>query len=72
MMIIIGTDLHANAITKSDEYAKKFGVEPYKYVLHPRTTGTVHLIEHTRQQIDAIYDVTIVCYFTHNITTSNT
>ncbi len=43
MLFPEGTDLTARTKARSDEFARKNGVECYQYVLHPRTTGFTFL-----------------------------
>uniref|UniRef100_A0A0N4ZRD9 PlsC domain-containing protein n=1 Tax=Parastrongyloides trichosuri TaxID=131310 RepID=A0A0N4ZRD9_PARTI len=56
-----GTDKDELGVAKSDKYAEKFGLKKYQYVLHPRTTGFVHILKKLRelQYIDYVYDVTV-------------
>ena len=46
---------------RSDEFAKKNNKQEYSHVLHPRTTGFVHLAKGMieREMLDAVYDVTM-------------
>ena len=46
---IAGTDFCENTKPKSDSYAKKMGLPPYDYVLHPRVTGFTFLVEELRK-----------------------
>ncbi|XP_030855063.1 lysocardiolipin acyltransferase 1 [Strongylocentrotus purpuratus] len=56
-----GTDYTDHSKDKSDSYATKNNLPKYEYVLHPRTTGFKHIMDHLRkrQAVDAIYDVTV-------------
>ncbi|KAK6758103.1 hypothetical protein RB195_015740 [Necator americanus] len=56
-----GTDKCPLATERSRKYAEKNQLVHYEYVLHPRTTGFVHMIQNMRRAgyIDYIYDVTI-------------
>ncbi|XP_070578991.1 lysocardiolipin acyltransferase 1-like [Ptychodera flava] len=56
-----GTDLSDNNKMKSADFAKKNGLQVYEYVLHPRTTGFIFLVEKLRKQsmLDAVHDITI-------------
>ncbi|CAJ0589515.1 unnamed protein product [Cylicocyclus nassatus] len=56
-----GTDKCPLATERSRKYAEKNELVHYEYVLHPRTTGFVHMIQNMRRAgyIDSIYDVTI-------------
>ncbi|PIO71862.1 hypothetical protein TELCIR_06219 [Teladorsagia circumcincta] len=56
-----GTDKCPLATERSRKYAEKNGLVHYEYVLHPRTTGFVHIVQCMRKAgyIDYIYDVTI-------------
>ncbi|MGH0153362.1 UNVERIFIED_CONTAM: hypothetical protein FKN15_040959 [Acipenser sinensis] len=44
-----GTDLTANTRARSDVFAEKNGLQKYKYVLHPRTTGFTFIVESLRK-----------------------
>ncbi|CEF63402.1 Lysocardiolipin acyltransferase 1 [Strongyloides ratti] len=56
-----GTDKDDLGVARSNAYAEKFGLEKYEYVLHPRTTGFIHIVKKLRElnYIDFIYDVTV-------------
>ncbi|XGW07209.1 hypothetical protein V3C99_017043, partial [Haemonchus contortus] len=56
-----GTDKCPLATERSRKYAEKNGLINYEYVLHPRTTGFVYIIQNMRKAgyIDFLYDVTI-------------
>ncbi|KAK6052448.1 hypothetical protein COOONC_10050, partial [Cooperia oncophora] len=56
-----GTDKCPLATERSRIYAEKKGLVHYDYVLHPRTTGFVYIVQNMRKAgyIDYIYDVTI-------------
>src|ERR1700682_2188306 len=56
-----GTDLHEKAIARSNSYADKNSLPHYKYALHPRTTGFIHVIKNLRKYhgIDSIVDITV-------------
>jgi len=56
-----GTNITASSKTRSDAYAAKNNKPAYEYVLHPRTTGFVHLSRGMMDKnlLDAVYDVTI-------------
>eukprot|EP01137_Pigoraptor_chileana_P000689 Opistho-2@37255 len=54
-----GTDLNPAARLRSEEFATKNGLKPYKYVLHPRTKGTTHTIACLDGAITAIHEFTI-------------
>eukprot|EP00040_Diaphanoeca_grandis_P001443 m.18566 g.18566 ORF g.18566 m.18566 type:complete len:392 (-) comp12086_c1_seq1:99-1274(-) len=56
-----GTDASASSIQKSQSFATKNGLQLYKHVLHPRTTGFVHIFK-TMANSDvplAVWDLTI-------------
>ena len=57
-----GTFFYPQAKKSSDEFAKKNGLKPYEYILHPRTTGSTYIINRLSKSgfIKAIYDVTLV------------
>lgn len=38
-----GTDKCDRASKRSDDFATKMGLTKYEFVLHPRTTGFIHL-----------------------------
>jgi len=40
---------------RSHAYAKKYDLDCYEYVLHPRTTGVTYLIDYMRNSEYAIY-----------------
>ena len=44
-----GTDLTANTKARSNKFAEKYKLEPYEYVLHPRTAGFSFLVEKMRE-----------------------
>lgn len=44
-----GTDLTENSMTRSNEFAEKNGLQKYKYVLHPRTTGFTFVVDRLRK-----------------------
>ncbi|GLH03087.1 Uncharacterized protein GBIM_09006 [Gryllus bimaculatus] len=56
-----GTDLTESSRRRSHEFAKAHGLKHYTYVLHPKTTGFVFLVQRMRQnqQLDAVYDFTV-------------
>ena len=56
-----GTNLSPSAKKKSDAFAAKNNRQVYSRVLHPRTTGFVHLTKGMMERniLDAVYDVTI-------------
>ncbi|EYC29018.1 hypothetical protein Y032_0007g3547 [Ancylostoma ceylanicum] len=56
-----GTDKCPLATERSRKFAEENELVHYEYVLHPRTTGFVHMIQNMRKAkyIDHIYDVTI-------------
>eukprot|EP00090_Calanus_glacialis_P000224 TRINITY_DN10149_c0_g1_i1.p1 TRINITY_DN10149_c0_g1~~TRINITY_DN10149_c0_g1_i1.p1 ORF type:complete len:398 (-),score=86.22 TRINITY_DN10149_c0_g1_i1:165-1358(-) len=56
-----GTNITTISKGRSDAYAAKNNKPVYEYVLHPRTTGFVHLSRGMmdRNLLDAVYDVTI-------------
>jgi lysocardiolipin and lysophospholipid acyltransferase len=61
-----GTDLTPRTKARSDEFARKNNLDPYEYVLHPRTTGFTFVSNHMRKRdfLDVIYDVTVA--YPHN------
>uniref|UniRef100_A0A914Y0U5 Phospholipid/glycerol acyltransferase domain-containing protein n=1 Tax=Panagrolaimus superbus TaxID=310955 RepID=A0A914Y0U5_9BILA len=56
-----GTDKCPRATGRSKTFAEKKSITHYDYVLHPRISGFVHIIQKMRKEnyIDHIYDVTI-------------
>ena len=44
-----GTDLTPESVEKSNSYAKKNGLQPYEFVLHPRTTGFTYLAQQMKK-----------------------
>ncbi|MFH4975822.1 hypothetical protein AB6A40_002531 [Gnathostoma spinigerum] len=56
-----GTDKCPRSSEKSRLYAEKHGLRQYSYVLHPRTSGFVHIVSEMRKRnyIKYIYDVTV-------------
>ena len=56
-----GTNLSESARKRSDAFAVRNNRQVYTRVLHPRTTGFVHLTKGMmeRNLLDAVYDVTI-------------
>lgn len=61
MVFAEGTNLSTHTLSLSHKYADKEGLPRYRHVLHPRVTGTVHLLRRLRglRQLDAVYDVTL-------------
>ncbi|CAH1991185.1 unnamed protein product [Acanthoscelides obtectus] len=57
-----GTDLTEKTKMESDIYAINHNKEKYKYVLHPKPTGFVHLSHQLLKNgnLDAVYDVTLI------------
>ncbi|KAF5290045.1 hypothetical protein FQA39_LY14826 [Lamprigera yunnana] len=57
-----GTDFTETTKQNSNKYAKKHNLQMYEYVLHPRTTGFVHLAQKLQEKnvLDALYDLTVV------------
>uniref|UniRef100_A0A183CCS2 PlsC domain-containing protein n=1 Tax=Globodera pallida TaxID=36090 RepID=A0A183CCS2_GLOPA len=56
-----GTDKCPIATDRSQKFAEKNGLVQYKYLLHPRTLGFVHLLHKMRKEkyVDFVYDVTV-------------
>eukprot|EP00127_Corallochytrium_limacisporum_P006810 Clim_evm25s236 gene=Clim_evmTU25s236 len=54
-----GTCMDPVTLARSNRHADTMGLSRYEYVLHPRTTGFVHGLHYLRDNIDAIYDVTL-------------
>ena len=56
-----GTNMNSKTKARSDEFAKKNNRQVYSHVLHPRTTGFVHIAKGMmeRDMLDAVYDITI-------------
>ncbi|VDN00967.1 unnamed protein product [Thelazia callipaeda] len=56
-----GTDRGKRAIKRSDDFAELHNLPKYQFVLHPRTTGFVSLVQFMREKnyIKNIYDVTV-------------
>ncbi|XP_067682123.1 lysocardiolipin acyltransferase 1-like [Haliotis asinina] len=56
-----GTDFTANTLSKSDKFAEKNGFPKYRYVLHPRTTGFVFLVQQMKEEklLDSVLNVSI-------------
>ena len=56
-----GTNLNSKTRARSDAFAKKNNRHVYHNVLHPRTTGFVHVTKGMaeRDMLDAVYDVTL-------------
>ncbi|CAP39734.2 Protein CBR-BUS-18 [Caenorhabditis briggsae] len=65
-----GTDKSEWTTLKSREFAKKNGLRNLDYVLYPRTTGFLHLLNKMREReyVDYIYDITIA--YPYNIVQS--
>ncbi|KAL3316458.1 1-acyl-sn-glycerol-3-phosphate acyltransferase epsilon [Cichlidogyrus casuarinus] len=51
---------NSEVFTKSVQFAKTSCIEPFTYHLTPRSTGLELVFKNLAQQIDAVYDVTIV------------
>lgn len=58
MVFAEGTNMSTYTQSSSHKYADKEGLPRYRHVLHPRITGTVHLL-HGLRQLDAVYDTTV-------------
>ena len=43
--VLEGTDYEPNSLLSSHSFARKNNLPAYDYVLHPRITGTVHLMQ---------------------------
>ena len=56
-----GTDFRDDSWESSNRYAKKHELPVYDYVLHPRTTGFISMLEYMRRNnnVDQVVDVTI-------------
>lgn len=54
-----GTNLSAGTRAASKRFAEKTGVQPFKHVLLPRTTGLQFCLQKLRNSCDCVYDVTI-------------
>ncbi|KJH52368.1 Acyltransferase [Dictyocaulus viviparus] len=56
-----GTDRSVRSAVQSDSFAKRNGLPPYNYLLHPRTTGFNHLLNIMRKHnyVSYVYDVTV-------------
>ncbi|KAL3096081.1 hypothetical protein niasHS_005840 [Heterodera schachtii] len=56
-----GTDKCPIATKRSEQFAEKNGLVKYKYLLHPRTVGFVHILKRMRKEkyVDFIYDVSV-------------
>ncbi|CAK4660374.1 unnamed protein product [Aphanomyces euteiches] len=59
-----GTDLSPSNVEKSNAFAVAKGQVPRKYSLYPRTTGWNHIFPLVRDNVDAVYDLTM-CYIDH-------
>lgn len=63
-----GTDMYPRSIERSHKFADTNNLPRYDYVLHPRTTGFVYLVQQLREKsIEFVYDVTMgypenICY----------
>lgn len=54
-----GTNLSDNGRANSTKYAKKIGIEDYRHVLLPRTTGLQFCLEHLHSSVEWMYDCTV-------------
>jgi lysocardiolipin and lysophospholipid acyltransferase len=56
-----GTNLTAESRAKSKQFADKNNIKEFKYLLHPRTAGFVHIVHGMleRKMLNAVYDCTI-------------
>lgn len=56
-----GTDFSENSKASSDRFAEKNNLQKYQYVIHPRTTGFIHMVNTLRQvgELQAVHDVTV-------------
>uniref|UniRef100_A0A915E8M4 Phospholipid/glycerol acyltransferase domain-containing protein n=1 Tax=Ditylenchus dipsaci TaxID=166011 RepID=A0A915E8M4_9BILA len=61
LMFPEGTDKTDYTTRRSNEYAKKNGLKPFKHVLYPRTAGFIHLVKKMIENnyLTHIYDVTV-------------
>ena len=46
-----GTDYNRETCSRSDTYAMKNGLQCYRHLLQPRTTGFAFLVEHVRKSM---------------------
>ena len=46
-----GTNLSQNTLEKSDKYALNNNLKPYRYVLHPRVTGFIHVFNQMNKKM---------------------
>lgn len=54
-----GSDYEGKAIQSDREYATKNGLPQYTHVLHPRVTGTYHVVDELKDSLNEVYNVTI-------------
>ncbi|KJH52370.1 hypothetical protein DICVIV_01462 [Dictyocaulus viviparus] len=58
-----GTDKCPLATERSRKYAEKKHLVHYDYVLHPRTTGFVHMVQNLRKVVNRASSKTVVVWF---------
>lgn len=54
-----GTNLSTNTRKVSDSYGEKAGIEPFKHMLIPRTTGLFFCLQQLKGTVDWVYDCTV-------------
>lgn len=52
--------MNQNTIQQSKLFAQKKGLIPFEYVLYPRTGATVAAIKALKNNLNAVYDITIM------------
>lgn len=62
MLFAEGTRFNHEKVPKSQEIARKKGVEPFQHVLFPRPKGFTSSVQGLRDNIKAVYDITIGYY----------
>lgn len=59
MLFAEGTRLTPEKLARSQEYARRQGLDPTRHVMLPRTKGFSACVQGLRRHLDAVYDVTI-------------
>lgn len=59
MSFVEGTRITPAKLRRSQEYAQKKGLKPLNHLLIPRTKGFAVTVKSLRDQVEAVYDVTI-------------
>ncbi|EDQ87872.1 uncharacterized protein MONBRDRAFT_37759 [Monosiga brevicollis MX1] len=54
-----GTDMASRNVERSHQFSREHNLPTYNYIIHPRTAGTVAILQHARTHLKAVYDITM-------------